>query len=90
MPQNKALNYQEALSEIESIIDEVENGTIGLDELEVKVKRASFLLAYCRKKLHATESEVEKILSDLDPPQEQLEKKEQEPEDAEKPNTNNE
>jgi exodeoxyribonuclease VII small subunit len=44
----------------------MENGKISVDDLAIKVKRASELIKICKNKLSETEGDVQKILSDLD------------------------
>lgn len=62
----KKINYGEAIKEIELIISQIENEELDIDELSQKVKRVSELLKICKEKLHNTESEVEKILNQID------------------------
>lgn len=65
MAENK-LTYKKAISELEEIVREIENEEIDVDNLLEKVKRASFLIKYCREKLRNTEVEVKKVLSSLE------------------------
>ena len=58
----KKISYSEALSEIESILQKIEEGGLDVDELAEKVKRVTDLLKICRDKLHNTESQINKIL----------------------------
>lgn len=44
----------------------MENEDMDVDELTAKVKRASLLLKFCREKLYDTESEVEKIIKEIE------------------------
>lgn len=60
------LNYTEAFEELQTIVAEMENGKISVDDLAIKVKRASELIKICKNKLSETEGDVQKILSDLD------------------------
>ena len=62
----KTLSYKEAVSEIEEILFKIENDELDVDELSAKVKQVSTLIAFCKKKLHETEIEVEKILKDIE------------------------
>ncbi|MGE3172285.1 MAG: exodeoxyribonuclease VII small subunit [Planctomycetota bacterium] len=57
--------YQEASTELETILQEVESGEIDLDLLSEKVERAAALLALCRERLAATETKVKKVVADL-------------------------
>lgn len=56
------LTYEEAYDELQEIVAALENETISVDELAVKVKRATELVAYCQAKLKATEAEIGKII----------------------------
>lgn len=60
----KSLTYNEAVKEIEIILDKIENGEPDVDELSALVKRAGFLINYCKAKLQLTEKEINKILDD--------------------------
>jgi exodeoxyribonuclease VII small subunit len=63
---NEKPGYKEALEEIESIVEEIENETVDVDVLAEKVKRAAFLIKYCKAKLKTTDSEVKKILKEFE------------------------
>ena len=65
MAENK-LTYKKAVSELEAIVNEIENEDVDVDNLLEKVKRASFLINYCKEKLRDTEAEVKKVLSSLE------------------------
>ena len=60
------LNYQQALEELENIVEALEDETIPVDELALKVKRASDLIEFCQAKLTETDAEVKKILTYLE------------------------
>jgi len=62
---SKTITYTEAIIELETIVSEIENASIGVDELSEKVKRAAELLKFCRNKLTSTEKEVSAILKNL-------------------------
>ena len=62
---SKTINYTEAIIELETIVSDLENATIGVDELSEKVKRAAELIKFCRSKLTSTEKEVSSILQNL-------------------------
>ncbi len=59
------LNYEEAFAELQAIVAEMESGTIGVDVLANKVKRAAELMRICKTKLQQTEVEVQQLLDDL-------------------------
>ncbi len=56
------INYDAAAGEIEEILEKIEEGNLGVDELAEKVSRVSHLLKICRDRLHATEEQINKIL----------------------------
>lgn len=63
---SKQPNYTEAYQELQTIIQDIEDGQIGVDELSEKVKRATLLIKICKQKLSATEEDVNKILKELE------------------------
>ena len=63
---NKEISYRQAISEVENILLRIENQELDVDELAGKLKRVSELIKICKKKLFTAETEVEKILKDLD------------------------
>lgn len=60
------LTYEQAYKELETIASEIENETISVDVLAIKVKRASDLITFCQAKLKSTESEVNKIIAQME------------------------
>lgn len=60
------ITYTEAVAEIEEILRQIEEDELDVDQLSEQVKRASLLIKICKEKLHKTEEDIEKILSDLD------------------------
>ena len=60
------LNYTNAFEELKGIVAEIEQGEISVDELSVKVKRATALIQFCKLKLSTTEEDVNAILKELD------------------------
>lgn len=58
-------SYADAMAELEKIIRDIEAEDIDLDHLTGQVKRAKFLINYCKGKLRETEGEVKKILSEI-------------------------
>lgn len=59
-------NYTDAFEELQSIVTEIEQGEISVDELSEKVKRAALLIKICKAKLSTTEEDVNVILKELD------------------------
>lgn len=62
----KEINYSEAFEELQSIVSEIEQGEISVDELSEKVKRAAQLIKICKNKLSTTEENVVEILKELE------------------------
>ena len=56
------INYDTAVAEIEEILEKIEEGDLGVDELAEKVNRVSHLLKICRDRLLASEEQINKIL----------------------------
>lgn len=64
----KGMRYAEAMEELQEIILQMEKSEISIDDLSIKVKRASELILFCREKLRTTELDVEGILKGLEEP----------------------
>lgn len=62
---NNKFTYQEAFLELQNIVEEIEAGETGIDELSEKIKRASVLIEICQAKLNSTEKEVELLLNNI-------------------------
>lgn len=59
-------SYSKAFEELQEIVAQIEEGSIGIDELSAKVKKAAELIKICKTKLHTTEEDVQQILKDLE------------------------
>ena len=57
-------SYEASIKEIEEILEKIETGNLGVDELAGKVSRVTELLKACRNKLHHTEAQIQKILDE--------------------------
>lgn len=62
----KNLNYETAYTELAQIAKEIETESVSVDVLAEKVKRASELIAFCQTKLRSTETEVNKIIKQME------------------------
>lgn len=60
----KKITYAEAMQELESIVEGLENNTLGVDELTAQLEKAQQLMSFCKQKLTLTSAEIEKILND--------------------------
>lgn len=64
---NEKITYTAAFKELQEIVSEIEQGEISVDALSEKVKRAAFLINFCKTKLTSTEEDIHKILKELKP-----------------------
>jgi exodeoxyribonuclease VII small subunit len=62
----KNLSYEQAYQQLKQIALEIENETISVDVLADKVKTASELINFCQEKLRSTETEVNKIIANME------------------------
>ena len=68
---DQKISYEEAYGELQQIAREIETETVSVDVLAQKVKRASELISFCQNKLRSTETEVNKIIEQLERGQQQ-------------------
>ena len=61
----KDFSFNDAVKEIEIILENIEKGNLDVDKLSDEVKRASELIKQCQKKLRSTEDEINSIFKDL-------------------------
>lgn len=62
----KKISYSEAMTEIEAILEKIENEELDVDELADKVKRVAVLLKICKDKLQKTNEQVEQVLKEME------------------------
>lgn len=60
----KKINYEAALSELEEIVNKMENDEFDIDQLSANLKRAQTLIKLCRDKLTKTDEEIKKLLGE--------------------------
>lgn len=60
----KEIKYEEALKQLETIVDKMENDELGIDSLGEQLKTAQKLIKLCKDKLTKTNEEIKKILED--------------------------
>ncbi len=56
---NLPANYEAALSELETLVGQLESGQMPLDLLLTGYQRGAVLLAFCRDKLKAVEDQIQ-------------------------------
>lgn len=59
------LTYEEAAAELDSILQQIQNQSCGIDRLTELTRRAAALLDACRKRLTTTETELRDILQQM-------------------------
>ncbi|MFN5318781.1 MAG: exodeoxyribonuclease VII small subunit [Bacteroidia bacterium] len=60
------LSYEDAFIELQHIVQLIEQGNHGVDELLKMVNKASELVLYCREKLRKAEDDLNQIISTND------------------------
>ena len=58
--------FEEALGELERILQEIEQGEVGLEESLVKYERGNFLIQHCRGVLNSAEKQIEQLSKGAD------------------------
>lgn len=61
-----SIGYAEALEELESILDELEDPAIDIDVLSARVERAAELIKVCRGRISAAQDKVTGIVAELE------------------------
>lgn len=62
----KEKTYNEAVLELQKILDNIESGDLDVDVLTEEIKKASALLKFCKDKLYKADAEIKKVLEKLD------------------------
>ena len=57
------LTFEEAMKELEELVDSLDKGDVSLDEAIAAYDRGSQLKDYCQKKLHEAKMKIETIQS---------------------------
>jgi len=58
--------YAEAMTEIESILSQLDSSSIDVDVLATKVERASFLITWCNERITAAQLTVDTLIADIE------------------------
>jgi exodeoxyribonuclease VII small subunit len=61
-------SFEDALSELEQILADIEGGGIGLEESLAKYERGNFLIQHCRGVLQSAEKQIELLNKSPDGP----------------------
>lgn len=65
MAKKEELTYEQASSELNEILQSIQQDRCGIDRLTELTRRATYLLQVCREKLTTTEAELQQILQSL-------------------------
>ena len=60
------IGYAEALSELDTILRELEGSDVDVDRLADRVARAADLIAVCRDRIDAARLRIDAVIADLD------------------------
>lgn len=56
------LKYEDAVRQLETIVDKLESNELGIDQLSSELKKAQQLIKQCKEKLTKTDNEIKKLL----------------------------
>ncbi|SES73837.1 exodeoxyribonuclease VII small subunit [Prevotella sp. kh1p2] len=59
----KTMKYEEAVRELEAIVDKLENDELDIDSMAERLKEAQKLIKLCKDKLTKTDEEIKKLLN---------------------------
>ncbi len=59
---SKGQSFESALERLESIVTEMENGQLGLDEMTVRFEEGTRLSKFCEQKLNEVERKIEILM----------------------------
>lgn len=54
-------SYESAVQELQSIVQQLQEGNVSMDELAERARRAAELIRLCRERLRDLETEVESL-----------------------------
>ncbi len=60
------ITYTKAYEELKQIISDMEQSEVSVDELDIKIRRASQLLKICKDRLYQTEENVKEVLKEIE------------------------
>lgn len=60
----KKPSYEEAMSRLEEIVQNMEDGNLDLDTLTLQLREAKSLIKICKDKLTKTDAEINEILKE--------------------------
>jgi len=63
---DEPLGYADAMGELEEILEELEGDDLDVDVLADRVRRASELIKACRARIARAQTDVDRIVTDLE------------------------
>lgn len=60
----ETIKYEEALRQLDDIVQKMERNEYGIDELTTQLKKAKELIQLCKNQLTKTDEDIKKILED--------------------------
>ena len=58
------MKYEDAIKELETIVSQVENNELDIDQLATRLKEARKLIKFCKDKLYKTDEKIKALLSE--------------------------
>ena len=58
------MKYEEAIKELETIVSQIENNELDIDQLAVRLKEAQKLIRLCKDKLYKTDEKIKALLGE--------------------------
>ena len=58
----KDIKYEEAVRQLEKIVDKMESGELDIDSMAPQLKKAQELVKLCKDKLKRTDADIQKLL----------------------------
>jgi len=59
-------DYSSAQAELQELLESLQASEVKIDELDQLVERATYLLTWCKERLRATETSVNKLFEEVD------------------------
>lgn len=56
------MKYEEAIQQLETIVSQIENNELDIDQLADRLKEAQKLIKHCKDKLYKTDEKIKALL----------------------------
>lgn len=64
MKKIEELSYEEALAELEQIVQQLQQQSVSIEQLTVRSERAKALVVYCQKKLREVDAQLSNLFEE--------------------------